>query len=127
MSSGGYSEAVRALFAELPGAGDLPPGAGTVITGEARALDRQAWVRLEARVHEGRIAACGFRAFGCPHLLAATALLARRRSGLPLQGATVQDIHALAAELEVPAGKLGRLLVLQDAEAALLQQAALLR
>jgi NifU-like protein involved in Fe-S cluster formation len=112
-----YSARVRALFSALPRAGALPP-LGRVVTGEAVALDRGAWVRFEARIDAGAIADCRFRAWGCPHTLAAAALAAE----LLASGGEIPDAHRLARELEAPAGKLGRLLVVEDAIQALLSE-----
>jgi NifU-like protein involved in Fe-S cluster formation len=115
-----YSDAVRALFRDLPGAGDLAAGGGVAVSGEAAALDRGAWVRLAARIEEGRFAQCRFRAFGCPHTLAAASWVAGRLSGAPLAAAASLDARAIAQELDVPAEKMGRLLVVEDALRGLL-------
>ena len=115
-----YSDTVLALFRELPGAGELRPGPGKVVAGEAIALERVAWVRFEARVEEGRIAECRFRAFGCPHTLAAAAYVARALSA-PGENPAAIDAARLARELCAPAEKMGRLLVVEDAMRALLE------
>ena len=114
-----YSSRVRALFAALPRAGAMP-GGGRVIVGEAMAIDRGAWVRLEARLENGGIADCRFLAWGCPHTLAAASLAAEKLAA----GAPVPGARDLARELEVPAGKMGRLLVVEDAIQALLAEQA---
>jgi len=115
-----YSARVLELFRELPGAGALPAGAGAVVAGEAVALDRGAWVRFEARLEAGRVTECRFRAFGCPHTLAAAALAASRQVTAAPADASPIDARLLARELDVPAEKLGRLLVVEDAIQALL-------
>lgn len=117
-----YSESVRALFTELAGAGDLAPGAGATVWGEAAALDRGAWVQFAARVEGGRFVDCRFRAFGCPHTLAAASLVACRLRGAPLDLASAISASGLALELEAPAEKMGRLLVVEDALRALLAE-----
>ena len=114
-----YGPRVRALFDALPRAGALPAG-GTVIAGEAAAIDRGAWVRFEARVENGRIADCRFRAWGCPHTLAAASLAAAELAA----GGGVPDARRLARELDAPAWKMGRLLVVEDAMQALLAERA---
>jgi len=114
-----YSARVRALFDALPRAGDLPAG-GPVIAGEAAAIDRGAWVRFEARLANGRITDCRFRAWGCPHTLAAAALAAAELAA----GRGAPDARRLAHELDAPAAKLGRLLVVEDAMQALLAEQA---
>jgi NifU-like protein involved in Fe-S cluster formation len=110
-----YSQAVRQLFAEAPRSGELPPGPGTRCLGEARALDRGAWVRLEARLLGGAVTDARFRAWGCPHLIAACALATGRLVGKTAGEVGRIDPLELSRELGVPAEKLGRLLVLEDA------------
>jgi iron-sulfur cluster assembly protein len=83
-----YSERVLELFRALPGAGAPGSGPGRLAVGEAGSPERGAWVRFEARVDSGRIVDCGFRAWGCPHTLAAAAvartwMLASQEGGSP--------------------------------------------
>jgi NifU-like protein involved in Fe-S cluster formation len=118
-----YSARVRELFAALPHAGSVAAGAGTAVHGECVALDRGAWVRFEARIEGGRIADCAFRAWGCPHALAAAAWLAGRMRGAPVSTAVAAEVRELAHEIDAPAVKLGRLLAVVDAQAALLEAA----
>ena len=115
-----YSPRVLELFAELPGAGSLPAGSGEIVAGEAVALDRGAWVRFEARLENGRIADCCFRAWGCPHTLAAAALVAAELRARPRPGPHTIDASRLARELGAPAEKMGRFLVVEDALQALM-------
>ncbi len=115
-----YSPRVLELFAELPGAGSLPAGSGEIVAGEAVALDRGAWVRFEARLENGRIADCCFRAWGCPHTLAAAAFVAAVLRAGPREGPHGIDASRLARELDAPAEKMGRFLVVEDALRALL-------
>lgn len=117
MSAGaiGYSDRVRALFQALEGAGDLPQAAGLAVSGEAVALDRLAWVRFAARIEGGRVSECRFQAFGCPHTLAAASLAAARLRGAALAALPTLDAVELGRELEAPAEKRGRLLVVEDA------------
>ena len=122
-----YSERVRGLFEQLPRAGALATGAGQRVHGEAKALDRGAWIRFEARIDGGRVAECAFRAWGCPHVLAAAAQAAASVSGMPLGEELPTDAHRLAAELDSPPEKLGRLLVVEDALRAMLAQARALQ
>ena len=115
-----YSARVLELFAELPGAGSMAAGAGEIVVGEALALDRGAWIRFEARLEDGRIAECRFRAWGCPHTLAAAALVATKLGSRPQSRPHVIDASELARELGAPAEKMGRFLVVEDALRALL-------
>ncbi|HKX98079.1 MAG TPA: iron-sulfur cluster assembly scaffold protein [Steroidobacteraceae bacterium] len=119
-----YSARVLELFRTLPGAGAPGAGPGRLAVGEAGSLERGAWVRFEARVDSGHVVDCGFRAWGCPHTLAAAAvarawMLSSREGGAPQCEAA-----RLARELDVPAAKMGRMLVVEDAGKALLAEAA---
>ena len=122
-----YSERVLDLFRTLPGAGSLLAGEGSLVSGEAIALDRGAWVRFEARIKGGRVADCAFRAFGCPHTLAAAALVAELLRARPVGDAAAVDAASLARELDAPTEKMGRLLVVEDALKALIRRAGALQ
>jgi len=118
-----YSAVVRELFERLPGAGELPGGGGAPVTGEAIALERGAWVRFDARIERGTIAVCSFRAWGCPHVLAAAARTAEHLRGTAVAVHEGCDARMLMQALAAPAEKLGRLLVVEDAERSLLAAA----
>jgi NifU-like protein involved in Fe-S cluster formation len=119
-----YSKQVVELFGSLPGAGGLAAGApGRVVDGEAAAIDRGAWVRFEARIVGGRIADCAFRAWGCPHTLAAAAWAASALRRAAVQDFPVVEAARLARELDVPPEKMGRMLVVEDALRNLLARA----
>lgn len=122
-----YSPRVLELFRRLPGQAPLPAGAGTIARGEALALDRGAWVRFEARLSAGRVVACAFRAWGCPHTLAAAAHCCAAVEGLVIAEARAIPARQLAEILEAPLEKLGRLLVVEDAMHALITNARALQ
>jgi NifU-like protein involved in Fe-S cluster formation len=115
-----YSGRVLQLFRELPRAGVLEQAGSEAVAGEVATPDRGAWVRFEALRDGRRIADCRFQAWGCPHTLAAAALAASRLSGATLEEASAIRAADLARELEAPAEKLGRLLVVEDAIHALI-------
>lgn len=109
MSADPYSPVVRALFADPAHAGMLD-GARTVA---AAGPD----VRLEiSGVAMGeRIDALRFRAWACPHVIAAAEAACAQ-----LEGATVAELLEFSAvdlmeNLAVPVEKTGRILVLEDA------------
>jgi NifU-like protein involved in Fe-S cluster formation len=110
-----YPARVRELFQAPPAAGPLPPGSGERRVGEAGDAAAGAWIRFEARVADGRIATARFRAWGCPYAIAAAALVAGRLEGVAPAAAGEFDVQALAAELDLPPERLGRLLVVADA------------
>ena len=110
-----YSAEVRRLFGRPAHAGALSPGTGATHVAESLALDRRAWTRFEARVESGKVTAMAFRAWGCPHFIAACELAAAWLEGRPLAAAVTLEPDWLAGELQVPADKRGRLLVVEDA------------
>lgn len=118
-----YSAVVLDLFRRLPRQAPLAAGTGTIARGEALALDRGAWVQFEARLTGGRVAACAFRAWGCPHTLAAAARSCAAIEGLAIEAAGAMPARQLAQELEAPLEKLGRMLVVEDAMHALIANA----
>lgn len=122
-----YSAGVLDLFRRLPRQAPLPVGSGTIARGEALALDRGAWVQFEARLSAGRVAACAFRAWGCPHTLAAAARACEAIEGLAIAAVDAMPARQLAAELEAPLDKLGRMLVVEDAMRALIANARALQ
>ena len=118
-----YSPRVLDLFARLPGAVPLSTGPGVQVAGEAIAVERGAWVRFDARVEAGRIAECVFRAWGCPHVLAAAAWVASEAPTRAIADSAPFDAARLTRELDAPAEKMGRMLVVEDAFRALLERA----
>lgn len=118
-----YSRRVRELFERLPGAGAIGASGGTVVSAEAMALERGAWVRFEALVDGDRVVECVFRAWGCPHVLAASAWACAEIRGLGFDAAGAINARRLAEALDAPAGKMGRLLVVEDAMHALIGEA----
>ena len=118
MSSDPYSARVRELFAALDHAGDLEnPAARVQISEQGVRLS------LAAHIEEAIVVRLRFRAWGCPHLLAAAEGFCRAYEGRP-----VSDMQAFAAAeimqtLPVPRQKLGRILVLEDAVRSLGQSA----
>lgn len=119
MSDADYSTQAQSRFASPQRAGVLPAGPGERRRGEAEALERRAWVQFEVLVQGGQIVDGRFRAWGCPHVIAACDLALERLLGRPLAAAAALPAQALADALGAPPHKLGRLLVVQDALSAL--------
>jgi NifU-like protein involved in Fe-S cluster formation len=109
-----YSAEVLRRLRELPGSRPLAP-AGRVILGRAGSVRDGAEVEFEFALSDGQIAAGRFRAYGCPHLIAAASWLTERALGWQRQRLLDWDWREAAEALEVPPHKYGRLLVLQDA------------
>jgi NifU-like protein involved in Fe-S cluster formation len=110
-----YSAEVEQRFRAPPAAGDLPPGDGVEVVAEAGSRAVGAYVQLRALVDGQRLAAVRFRAYGCPHLIAAASWAAEQLSGATPATLAAWDWQAAASALAVPPAKFGRLLVLQDA------------
>lgn len=110
---GPYSPLVQQLFDRPERAGRLTgPG---VRTGTAGSMERGVWVEFSIRVDGERVADARFRAYGCPHTIAAASWVAQDVVGRPLEEAAALDPLALGERLEAPAEKLGNLLVVEDA------------
>jgi NifU-like protein involved in Fe-S cluster formation len=129
---------VRALFGDLAHAGELSPVstewlAGTVLTGEAGRVAEGTRVRFSLRLAGRHVRQARYRAYGCPYTLASCEWLARRLTGqeLPRQSAAalvaaVGTPADWAAALGIPAARLGRLLIIEDALQRTLDSAVLL-
>lgn len=121
MDAGGYNDELRRLFASPAHAGDRPGGTRTA-TAEASASATGYRVRLSASEEAGRLTAVRFRAFGCPHLLAAAEAFCAEVEGQPATALLVPRVPALMERLAVPVEKTGRLLLLEDAAEALARE-----
>jgi NifU-like protein involved in Fe-S cluster formation len=108
-----YPDAIARHFERPANVGPLT--GDTVRRGEAGSMAQGAWVVIEADVRGGRLARLGFRAFGCPHLIAACSHATEILTGRPVAALAELDAAALAAALGIPARKLGSLLMLEDA------------
>ncbi len=113
MSQDPYSEHVRALFAS-------PEHAGTVSTPHRVQIDDQGIrVELSATLTGKTIESLRFRAFGCPHVIAAAEWICAQLEGTSAAGMQSFAITELMQSLPVPIEKTGRILVLGDAVRAL--------
>jgi NifU-like protein involved in Fe-S cluster formation len=117
-----YSSAVVRRFDAPIGAGELPPGAPGLVSGEAEDRTLHIWVRFELQVTDGLVRAARFQAYGCPHTVAAASLVTGWLEGQSVAAARGLDVRALCAELAVPVEKLGKLLRIEDALMACLRQ-----
>jgi len=109
MSGEPYSDRVRELFADLAHAGDLVDAA------HARVDDQGVRISLAANCDDGVLEDLRFHAWGCPHLLAATESFCGDYEGRPCSDLLEFRAAEVMATLSVPAEKLGRILVLEDA------------
>ncbi|MDH3531308.1 MAG: iron-sulfur cluster assembly scaffold protein [Gammaproteobacteria bacterium] len=109
MSSEPYSATVRALFDNPAHAGELPGQDPVSID------DQGLRVQLFAEFEGDRIRTLRFRAWGCPHVIAAAEAFCagfEDRSLADLDSFTAAE---LMQSLAVPVEKTGRILVIEDA------------
>jgi len=109
MTDDPYSDRVRELFADLAHAGDL------VDAPRVRADDQGLRIELSATCDDGVLETLRFRAWGCPHVLAAAESFCRDYEGRPCPDLLDFRAADLMQTLPVPTEKLGRILVLEDA------------
>ena len=116
MSAGPYSARVRAYF-------DAPAHAGDLSAGESVRIDAQE-VRLEvsATTSDGVVSAMRFRAWGCPHTIAAAEAACAALEGRPVGDLLEFSARDLMEDLSVPIEKTGRILVVEDAVRSLGQR-----
>jgi NifU-like protein involved in Fe-S cluster formation len=115
-----YNEITRRYFESSPCAGMLM-GNG-VHRGASGDRERGTWVQFDVQAATA-ITAARFLCFGCPHTIAISAWVADTAAGRPLIPALPEDVRTLSARFELPAEKLGRLLVIEDAWVAVLRAA----
>ena len=109
MTDDPYSERVRALFASGAHAGRVDGGL------EAYIEDQGVRVELTAGIDGSTIERLRFRAWGCPHLLAAAEAFCAEFEGRPLCELDSFGAVEVMQTLPVPREKMGRILVLEDA------------
>jgi NifU-like protein involved in Fe-S cluster formation len=103
-----YNSTVRAYFAEAEHCGDVSDGAVGYFE------DQGMRVRLSAEVADGMITRLAFRAWGCPHVIAAAEAVCRQ-----FEGRSAAELEQFASgqimqDLAVPVEKTGRILALED-------------
>jgi NifU-like protein involved in Fe-S cluster formation len=138
-SESGLSGEVRALFAdlahggEMAAAGRVTAGSEGIFHGEAGSREQGTLVRVQLRIAlaDRTVREMRYRAFGCPYTLAVCEWLARQLGGRTLgalSGDGLTEAVGTAARwcegLSIPPGRLGRLLIIEDALLAALRSAA---
>ena len=116
MSADPYSAKVRELFTAPAHAGDIADGERVYLA------DQDVRLRLSASAAGGRIGALRFRAWGCPHVIAAAEAICSALEGQPLTGLDNYTAADVMQNLPVPVEKTGRILVIENAVRSLGQQ-----
>jgi NifU-like protein involved in Fe-S cluster formation len=113
VSADPYSPLVRELFADPRHAGCIDGG------GRVRLEDQDVKICLCADADGGVLRTLRFRAWGCPHLIAACEAFCTDHEGCEIDALLEFTAGDLMQRLSVPVEKTGRILVLEDAVRAL--------
>ena len=116
MTTEPYSARVRARFAAPDHAGDVAAGRSVLVE------DQDVRLQLSAAIDDGRIATLRFKAWGCPHTIAAAEAACAALEGGPVEALLEFSARDLMEYLPVPVEKTGRILVLEDAVRSLGQK-----
>lgn len=113
MAGDPYSPLTRELFADPAHAAAEPgePAEGASVYFDGQGVR----VRLSGRVEDGAVKGLRFRAYGCPHFIAACEWLCRDLDGKPVDALGAWQPAQIMQTLGLPVEKTGRILVLEDA------------
>lgn len=113
-----YAELVVEHFERPRNSGSLP-AAPDVIEGKAGTRSEGTQFSFTARIDGEHIVEMRFQAFGCPHCIAAASMLTEQLIGAGHAQLARWQWRDIAALLDLPTQKRGRLLILEDALHAL--------
>jgi NifU-like protein involved in Fe-S cluster formation len=119
---GPYNSRVRACFNTPHHAGGGQEVDGCRYEARASESGAGALLTLSAVTDSGVLVSLRFRAFACPHLIAAAEVCCERFEGGPVNQLGDLDIPHLMETLGVPIEKTGRILLLEDAIRSLRSQ-----
>ncbi len=109
-----YSALTRELFAELSHAGDLSRNYPLSALAGVDESAAGAKLQLALGLREATVAEMRFRAFGCPHLLAAAEWLCATYEGHNINDLVEFRAVSVMRALDIPVQKTGRMLLLED-------------
>ncbi len=92
-------------------------------SGEAGTREQGTWVRFMLKAANGRIASASYQAYGCPQTLAVCEWLAGQLPGCPWADPGVGGALDWVEAMQLPADRLTRLLIIEDALRAALAAA----
>jgi len=118
-----YSSEVRRRCSAPARAGEISLDAGDVVEGAAEDRSLSVWVRFQVQLQGETIESVRYRAFGCPHTLAAADFIAGDLEGKSVDALISIDLTAVAQQIELPREKYGKLLRIEDALALCYRQA----
>jgi NifU-like protein involved in Fe-S cluster formation len=108
-----YNELTRNYFETAANAGELH--GADVFRGAAGNRAHGTWVQFDLQINAGTVSAAKFLAFACPHTIAVAAWLAEQAVGHRVVPQLPESVQALRDRFAVPAEKMGRLLLIEDA------------
>jgi cysteine desulfurase len=100
---------------DAPAAGPARAPGTVLVRGEAGSVEKGTWIVISGSIREARVDRLEARVYGCPHTLSACDRALALLRGGPVEDLGAFDPLALAAGLEIPVEKTGRLLIIQDA------------
>ncbi len=112
VAAAAVTQEVRRLRSLSP---ENPPPPGFGVSGEAGGPGQETWVRFDLAVEDGIVRDARFKSYGCPHTLAVASWLASQLPGRHRDALVPGTPADWATAQAVPAEKLGRLLVVEDA------------
>lgn len=110
-----YSQQVTDFFDNPRNAGVLSAPLRKLGVGVAGKVRTGTRVEFQLRIDKGVVSEARYQAYGCPHTIAAAEWVAQYVRGRYLTELNQLDPHRIAAELDIPAEKLGSLFVIEDA------------
>jgi NifU-like protein involved in Fe-S cluster formation len=116
MSTDPYGVRVRELFADPAHVGQLEDAPGVLVE------DQGVRIAFSAKVAAGQIDTLRFRAWGCPHVIAAAEAFCADYEGRNIADLLEFSTSDLMQSLSVPVEKTGRILVIEDAVRLLAQE-----
>ncbi len=122
MAGDPYNEVVRDHFENPAHAGELQGDYAQVLRSDVAESESGARLILFTGIADGMIAEMRFRAWACPHLIAAAEWLCRDRENGPVSGLSQLDSRGLMERLSIPPEKTGKVLLLEDALKSLWEQ-----
>jgi NifU-like protein involved in Fe-S cluster formation len=109
MTSRRYNEAIGRHFWQ-----PIRPR-GQLFSGMAGSVEQGTVIDFSVGLSDKKMCDVGFRAYACPHIIAACSLMADHLDGQPAERLTDPGLPDVLKELEIPVEKAGKILILQDA------------
>ena len=111
--------AVRRVHAQLWNQSPARPAPPDHVLGEAGSVRLGTWVRFAAGLEGGVVKHVSVQLYGCPHVAAACSHVLARIRGKPLEALAAGRPEEWRAAIDAPVEKLGAMLIIEDALAAL--------